>query len=240
MEKIKSCIIIALALVVIALFVCVRCEGDKNRVLNNNIEALTDSVKTYQTKYGNSVSEKKALILERDKFAKYLELSKTEIEALKKDNKHLEFLVKTGSTIKMDTLVMLDTIYLDNDSITTIDFRYNDTYTKLYGTTKLKNNISRTTINELSIDAPLVLGFTDDNRVLVTSDNPNVFFSTIDGAAVENKVKPKRWGIGPYIGVGIGAGGAIGPDANGNIKVINGFSYGFTVGIALHYDLFQW
>lgn len=237
-ENIKTIVIGALVLVVLALLLCMQCTNQNNKYLKNNIEALTDSLNVVEMNNGKLRYEKQALILEKDDIQKYLKLSDEENKALKKQN--LTLVNKLNAKIAMDTVVMNDTLYFEKDSTVAVDFSYNDAYTAINGTTRIKNYNASTTINKLEMNTPLVLGMTDDYKVLAYSENPNLTITSIDAAAIEKQIKPKRWGLGVYAGVGVGAGICYGFSSNNTLQLNQGLIFGATVGISLHYDLFQW
>ena len=236
-ENIKTIIIGALVLIVLALLLCMQCTNQNNKYLKNNIKALTDSINVVEMKNGKLLYEKQALILEKDDLQKYLKLSDDENKALKKQN--LVLANKLNAKIQIDTIVMNDTVYFEKDSTMAIDFVYRDIYTYINGTTRLCNYNASTTINKLEMNTPLILGVTDEYKIIAYSDNPNLTITDIDAAAVEKRIKPKRWGIGPFLGVGLGYG--LGTDFNGNnVGGKGGFVVGVVAGVSVHYDLFQW
>lgn len=237
-ENIKTIVIGALVLIVLALLLCMQCTNQNNKYLKNNIEALTDSLTTVEMKNGKLRYEKQALILEKDDLQKYLKLSDEENKALKKQN--LALVNKLNAKVKIDTIEMRDTLYFDKDSMMRVDFAYNDAYTIINGTTRVRNYNASTTINKLEISTPLVLGMTDDYKVLAYSENPNLTITSIDAAAIEKNIKPKRCGLGVYAGIGVGAGICYGFSSNKTIQLNQGLIFGVTAGISLHYDLFQW
>lgn len=237
-ETVKSIIIGVLSLIVAVLFLRTTCTNQNNKYLKNNISALTDSLNTVELNNGKLRYEKQALILEKDDLQKYLKLSEDENKALKKQN--LAYLNKLNAKVQMDTIVMNDTVYFGKDSTTVIDFIYNDAYTLINGTTRIKNYNASTTINKLEMSTPLVLGMTKDYKVLAYSDNPHLTFTDINAAAIEKQIKPKRWGIGIYAGIGAGAGMCYGFSSNSTLVLNQGLIFGVTAGISVHYDLFQW
>ena len=71
-ENIKTIIIGALVLIVLALLLCMQCTNQNNKYLKNNIKALTDSINVVEMKNGKLLYEKQALILEKDDLQKGL------------------------------------------------------------------------------------------------------------------------------------------------------------------------
>lgn len=199
----KEFIIVVLSIICIILLMTSSCSGHKNKVLNNNIKALRDTVTQVQLKNGEILSEKQSLILSNKELSDYLDLSKQEIKDLQKklDSKVL-YITELESSIRIDTITCVDSIYI-RDSIRYTDFRYTDEWIHLYGTTNLSK--PQTTINELFINTPLTVGLTEDSQFFITTPNPYIKITNINSVIVDNKktTKPKRWNVGLNLGLGV-------------------------------------
>ena len=249
-----------IGLVVVLVIMFRSCSGDtdiEKFKYEQNIAALRDSVRTYETKNGDLVSEKTALITDKSELKKYNDELSKEVKNLK-DN---PIIVK-----KVSVEIIHDTIYVDpqidssaivynaDSSIKVVPFKWSDS------TRYDKNNFRNiggkyivtvdTNMNVRSKDFVIIndeigMSFTtgitenEDDRVeiFVKSDYPNFKAVKIDGALFdprESKVikkffPPKRWGIGVFGGYGI----YIDPD---NFRA----GTGVTFGVGLSYDLLQW
>ena len=205
MKKILPYITIVLAVAVVVLAIMQGCTRTNNRNLKNNIKALTDSMQVLESKNGDLIYARQALIVEKKELEKYLNLSKKEIKDLERtlDDK-LSYIAKLEGTVRVDTFTCIDTMYID--SLTHINFNYKDKWFALSGTT-IVSELPMTTINNVQMDVPLQVGLTDNYRIFVKTPNPYVSFSTIEGAVIEkpsNGTKPKRWNIGIQVGIGTG------------------------------------
>lgn len=231
----KELIMLVMGITIVILTMSTTCTNRKNNKLSNNIKALLDTVQTLETKNGELIYAKQSLLLEKNELEKYLDISKKERKELEKQlNSSLAFISKIQGNIKIDTLIMRDSVYINEDTIKT-HFDYNDKWVTLNGQTMIVNKTSKTQINTIDMRVPLKLGIMNDYKVFVTSENPYITFNNIDAAAIEGTIanqKNKRWGIGPYIGVGIGGG----TDFKGNPQ----FGWNISIGIAVTYSLFQW
>jgi hypothetical protein len=249
-----------IGLVVVLVIMFRSCSGDtdiEKFKYEQNIAALRDSVRTYETKNGDLVSEKTALITDKSELKKYNDELSKEVKNLK-DN---PIIVK-----KVSVEIIHDTIYVDpqidssaivynaDSSIKVVPFKWSDS------TRYDKNNFRNiggkyivtvdTNMNVRSKDFVIIndeigMSFTtgitenEDDRVeiFVKSDYPNFKAVKIDGALFdprESKVikkffPPKRWGVGVFGGYGI----YIDPD---NFRA----GTGVTFGVGLSYDLLQW
>lgn len=233
-------IVVLLLLFTGAIIFCIENKKQKD-IYKNNIEALTDTLRSVKLDNETLLYEKKMLIIDKEDAEKMLGISRKKIKELEKKTKSdAIYIAELKSSFKLDTIIMHDSIYTSQDTVFMYFNKKNEWY-YISGVSEYYNGNGYTNINDLSIDVPLTLGITKDNNIFANSDNPYVSFSSINAAALTNNsnVKPKRWGIGPYIGVGIGYG--FGTDFNGgNVGGKGGLVAGFTIGFSIHYSIFQW
>lgn len=198
----KNIIISILIIICIILIFSTTCSNHKNKVLNNNISALRDTVEYIELRNGNLLSEKQSLILDNQQLSEYLDLSKQDIKDLqKKLDSKLLYISELESNVSVHTVICHDSVYIV-DSVHYVDFSYSDNWIDLHGTTNLK--IPQTTINNLYINTPLTIGLTEDNKFFATSPNPYINITNINSAIVDTKktTKPKHWNLGVQVGVG--------------------------------------
>jgi hypothetical protein len=252
--------VLFIALVVLLVFMFRSCGENTNLEIfkyEQNIAALKDSIRTYENKNGELVSEKTALITEKEGLKKYNDELSKEVKNLK-DN---PIIVK-----KVSVEIIHDTIYVDpeidssgivynaDSSIKVVPFKWSDS-TK-YDKNNFRNiggkyivsvdtNMDVWSRDFVIINDEIGMSFTtgitenEDDRVeiFVKSDYPNFKAVKIDGALFdprESKVikkffPPKRWGVGVFGGYGI----YIDPS---NFRA----GTGITFGVGVSYDLFQW
>ena len=249
-----------IGLVVVLVIMFRSCSGDtdiEKFKYEQNIAALRDSVRTYETKNGDLVSEKTALITDKSDLKKYNDELNKEIKHIK-DN---PIIIKKVSvemvhdTIYAETIIDSNGIVFNEDSsVKVVPFRWD------IDSTYSKGNFRRvggkyiisvdTSMNVMSKDFVIThdelgLSFTtgitenEDDRVeiFIKSNYPNFNAVKIDGALFdprESKVikkffPPKRWGVGVFGGYGI----YIDPD---NLRA----GTGVTFGVGVSYDLLQW
>lgn len=249
-----------IGLVVVLVIMFRSCSGDtdiEKFKYEQNIAALRDSVRTYETKNGDLVSEKTALITDKSELKKYNDELSKEVKNLK-DN---PIIVK-----KVSVEIIHDTIYVDpqidssaivynaDSSIKVVPFKWSDS--TRYDKNNFRNiggkyivtvdtNMNVRSKDFVIINDELGLSFTtgitenEDDRVeiFIKSNYPNFKAVKIDGALFdprESKVikkffPPKRWGVGVFGGYGI----YIDPD---NFRA----GTGVTFGVGVSYDLLQW
>lgn len=249
-----------IGLVVVLVIMFRSCSGDtdiEKFKYEQNIAALRDSVRTYETKNGDLVSEKTALITDKSELKKYNDELSKEVKNLK-DN---PIIVK-----KVSVEIIHDTIYVDpqidssaivynaDSSIKVVPFKWSDS--TRYDKNNFRNiggkyivtvdtNMNVRSKDFVIINDELGLSFTtgitenEDDRVeiFIKSNYPNFKAVKIDGALFdprESKVikkffPPKRWGVGVFGGYGI----YIDPD---NFRA----GTGVTFGVGISYDLLQW
>jgi hypothetical protein len=167
-------------------------KEEKNRWENNYYTAI-DSINVITTKNNELIYERDNYKLEYDELNKKQQDKVKELE--RELNKQITYISKLEGNIKIDTVVIKDSVYIKDD-ITYIDFKYRDDWFKIHGITKLDKDTT-TTINNLYMDVPLVLGMTqkgDLSSVFVTTPNPYITFSNIEGAELNNTPKSfKHW-----------------------------------------------
>ena len=252
--------VLFIALVVLLVFMFRSCGENTNLEIfkyEQNIASLKDSIRTYENKNGELVSEKTALITEKEGLKKYNDELSKEVKNLK-DN---PIIVK-----KVSVEIIHDTIYVDpeidssgivynaDSSIKVVPFKWSDS-TK-YDKNNFRNIGGKyivavdTNMNVWSRDFVIIndeigMSFTtgitenDDDRVeiFVKSDYPNFKAVKIDGAlfdprestVIKKFFPPKRWGVGVFGGYGI----YIDPS---NFRA----GTGITFGVGVSYDIFQW
>jgi regulator of replication initiation timing len=231
----KELIMLIMGITIVILTMSTTCINRKNNKLSNNIKALLDTVQTLETKNGDLIYAKQSLIIEKNELEKYLDISKKERKEIEKQlNSSLALITKLQGEINIDTIVMRDSIYINKDTTKAI-FNYSDKWVALNGKTIIIKDHANTTLENINLSTPLQVGLTDDYKVFVKSQCPYLSFTDIESASIVNSItnkKTKRWGIGPYIGVGIGGG----TDFKGNPQ----FGWNISVGIAVTYSLLQW
>jgi hypothetical protein len=228
-----------IAILVIIILFLYKCSGDARKdafIYENNLKVSQDSVKHYQTKSGNLVSEKGVLIAKNQKMKGINDSLKSHVNDLKK-----ELDVKPSVVIRTVTKIVHDTVYLKNtrttwmnDSTVLISFVHDTTYDNL-GNSRFLSGSVLTQISkldsvrysaeikefklerdEMNIVSTLVLGETDDKglKVSVVSKYPNFKANEIDALILDPKIHPKlrkldkrKFGVGPMIGVGVSTNG---------------------------------
>lgn len=202
--RFKVISISAIIILVLLLSMSVRsCIDYKNRN-ENNIIALTDSIKYYTDKVGGVVAMK--TLLEGD------------MNTLKLANKELYDAVKAmginkptsvvhiGSTVdnpKKDTAWVIhdSLIYIgDSNKVITKNFAFNNQFRSLEGNVSLTDTLLGLNISKDQVYLDYTLAI-KDNKVYVKSSNPYVKYDELIGITLP-KTKQKRFSIGPSVGFG--------------------------------------
>ena len=234
----KNILLIVLSCIVIALTMSTAYKSQKLGTAENNIIALTDTIKSYELKNGDLLYEKQGYILKKQELEKYLELKESEINELeRKLGSAITTIASLEGQVRVDTIKLVDSIYIEKDIIYN-DFSYYDDWLTLCGTTTYKDNIFNTTLNTIAIDVPLKVGTTADNKWFATSSNPYVSFTNIEGVSLE-KAKPKRWAFGFQAGVGVVGGVGICGNSDGFIRSGWVLGAGLYVGLGVSYKFME-
>ena len=218
---------------VVAFFVFItlsinKCTYYKN-TNDNNIIALTDSVKYYKGKYGNEVAKK--TMVEAD-YKNLQNINDSLYRMIQSMQVKKPDIVMGGSTSidngKHDTVWILSASTADVSAtgVTEITskniyrkFDFSNQYRELTGNVNYTNDTLGLHIEKDRIQFKYALAV-KDNVVYMTSDNPYVKFNSITGLTIPKQKKEKKFGIGPSVFSGYSN---------------KGFVYG--VGIGLQYNL---
>jgi hypothetical protein len=251
--------ILALALIAVIFFLR-GCDGSSDIDVfkyEQNIAALQDSVRTYENKYGDAISEKLALVTEKADLKKYNKELNDEVKKLK-DNPIV--VTKYITKIVHDTVYItpqIDTAGITFNSDSTakiIPFTWSDStnhnaenYRYLAGTYIIEvdtgmNVASKEfaiTVDEIGLSFTTGITENDNDQVeiFITSDYPGFKPTAINGAlfdpresdVIKKFFPAKKWGVGVYAGYGF----YFDPQ-----RITLGS--GIQVGIGVSYNLFQW
>jgi hypothetical protein len=214
------------------------CTNQKLDITENNIKALTDTVNVYSLKNQNLLYEKQGYILDKQDLEKYIDIKEKEIKEIeKKLDSSIETIAKLKGQVSIDTIQVIDSVYIKDDVLYN-EFSYKDDWVFISGITTYENELFNTTLNTISMDIPLKVGTTKDNQWFVTSENPYVNFTSIEGANIE-KSKPKRWSVTAGVGVGAVGGWGISGASDGFVRDGWIVGIGFYAGVGISYRLFD-
>jgi hypothetical protein len=223
---------------------------NKEQISKQNLEALTDSIKVYKNRLGQtSFSKPIAEMSVKDLEKYYPELYKSlkaELGEVKIIWKTKFEYIDTGSVknaiVKLDSnKFSLDYDYYSQDS--TLHIKSANIF---YADAKLTNKETNyysvfakpgiSTIKEMSLKLGFTTGIKKEGelyKIFITPDSKNVTVGKIEGADVTSMLMPpkpssksKKWSIGPYIGFGIGFGKTT-------------YQIGPSVGLSVQYSLIK-
>ena len=217
------------ALMFIGLIIGVKsCDNAKINDVEQNLLASQDTIEMLHMKNGELVYEKSLYILKEKELLNQLDITKKELDDIKK---------RIGQPVvitKVETKLQYDTIWSTKDSIIYRDketialFRYDDEWLSFDGKTYINDSTSRTQINNINIPVPLTIGITEDYKFFASSKNPHLTITEINGAVIKDKSlnqQKKRWSHGISLSVG--------PQYN----IINrNIDIGIQLGYGFHYN----
>ena len=200
MKQLNYIIIAGLTIICIYLW---RNGNERQNTATNNIAALTDSVTHYRNKQGLWVAEKK-LFLGTEKDLKHIIKSKD-----KAFQKIIKSFKKPVAATIIKTEVHIDTVFIpyENPSkfkmpVFELDFSSETKHYTIHGTSTEKG------VNILDITIPntqsIVIGkkkigfFKYEHRIEVINSNPLIKTEDVDGFSF--RPKPKRFGLGVFVG----------------------------------------
>lgn len=205
MNKFKQQIILILIIIVLCIntiFTIKGCQQYKEQN-NQNLIALTDTIKYYTTKNGDTYVSKEMLI--------------GDLNTLKLVNDSLFKVIKEMKLKKPESVVYIenqidngkkDTVWvINNDTVyekkyLSKYFNFNNEYRELEGNVSLKDSTLSLNIDKDKVFFDYTLAI-ENNKVYVKSNNPYIKYNDIQGIELP-KQKKSIWGItvGPSIGYG--------------------------------------
>lgn len=174
-------------------------------ISEQNLKAYKSDIKQLELKNGELLKVRDSYILEKNQLQEQFDLSKKEIHELEsKLQSTLAYISKIETNVYIDTITCIqDSIITTQDSTLNIYFKYNDKWLNFNGLATYHN----THVYNISMNVPLTVGLTDNYQLFITSTNPYVNFSSINGTAIINsKLVPKKkhWNYGFQCGLGVG------------------------------------
>lgn len=215
------------------LFILLFRQCDKTASLKNasdlsalNIKALNDSMTVEKNKSGEVTYAKDMLLTSKKELES---LNKDLAQELDKAKGTVIALQKVNSIIKSDTVYIENTVTAYPNNSYGLNWAYDTTYSvgnyrKFSGSSfftidTIRNSVTHgeTKINQDEIGFSFVTGIREkdkDLEIFITPKYPDMKITDIEGAIIDpqksdvlKKMFPnKRWSLGPYVGVGIGAG----------------------------------
>lgn len=255
----RNVLLVALVLVIIFLRGCGGKGASETDVVmyEQNIAALQDSIRKYETKNGDLVYEKTALLVETKDLKKYNKELADEVKGLK-DNPIVitKFITRiVHDTLWLEPVVDPGNIIWNADStVKLVPFTWKDStqyapnnYRKIAGKyiievdTALNVRTKSFAITQDELGLSFTTGITENRdgllEIFIKSPYPGFTPTGIDGALIDPRESdvikkffpPKRWAIGPYVGYGV----YVDP-FKGSVGT------GVQLGVGLSYGIFQW
>lgn len=235
----KDLLLIILVILATSFIMSTSCTKQKLDIAENNISALTDTLSVYKLKTGELLYEKQGYIAEKEQLSTFIGVQESEIKELeKKLGSAVSTIAKLKQEVKVDTIKLIDSVYVYDENEIRNNFSFSDNWLSLSGTTIYKDSKFSTTLNNLSMDVPLKIGTTKDNAWFVTTENPYVSFSSIEGASIE-KVKQKRFSLSIHAGLGLSYGYGMSGSPDGIVRSGWFFGPALHIGAGVSYKLFE-
>lgn len=199
-NKVFLIVIAILVLIILIMFKCLGSISDKNDVLEHNYETAIEKIDTMRLANNNLLAEKQSYIASIKDLEKLLDINKKDIKDLQKklDDKVM-YISKLESDINIANIRSRDTVKVYNDSTIKSKFKFSSEWYNIEGYTLVKNYKAASKIESLKIQVPLTVGLTEDWSIFVTTPNPYVSFSNINGALLDKNQytssQIKRWGL---------------------------------------------
>jgi hypothetical protein len=229
LKKLDLKFILLLAIAALVLLNLKQCNDKSNlnserQIYLNNLEALKDTVRAEKNKEGQLEFTKAALVAQNGELQ---HLNKDLQKEVEKEKGQILYLSKSAGGIKtLEPRIINSTVIVHDGGKYTIDAGYDTTYSlDNYRRVKFTSDFSvdstglnglRTTLVKDELGFNIITGLKEEDgklRIFIRSDYPNMTFTKIDGSLIDPKksevlksiFKPKKFGVGPFIGIGVGS-----------------------------------
>jgi hypothetical protein len=179
---------------------------------NERLETTTQNLIAYKGQLEEVELRNKNLLVAKDSYIatindleEQLDITKKEAREIQRQlNSKIAYIAKIEQSVKVEYVeVIKDSIVYVNNQYAIAKFHYNDDWMRFDGENEFQfgNNFDYITrVKNISITAPLTIGLTNDYQVFVTTPNPYITFTDIEGSVIENSVlKPRKkrfsWGV---------------------------------------------
>lgn len=235
LKKYWSYIVIAILIVIIILSMntCVNYKNDY-KTYKHNLEISNDSVKSMKLKNGELLSYNNSLVIERKELEDQLNITKKELKDIeKKLDASVIYISKIESNTRIDS-VIIENVIIERDTNTIVyEFGTSDSiYYIISGKNTLKNGKDLITmIDSIRMDIPLKVGLDYEKKIFVTTQNPYVNITSIEGAVIDKKYfnNKKKWSLSIHAGFGVQYG-----------LVRRNFDFGPVVSLGINYNILSW
>lgn len=209
-NKILLGVCAGLLAVIIALGLIMGKMSANKKIADVNYKAATEQIKELKTQNGDLLVEKQSYIGNIKDLEEQLGISKEEVKSLQKtlDNKIL-YISNIESNINITPTVVHDTTVVYKDSTYNYAFKFHDEWYNLDGHSQVTPLEAKTWIDNFNTSVPLKVGLTDDWEIFVTTTNPYVKFTDVQGAVLDKSVylqqkRVRRFGVSIYAGFNTG------------------------------------
>ena len=222
---------------IVAIMTAISARYYHNKSLYPTVIYNTDSLEVYKNKLKEEYTAKNIYVQTIDQLKQNNSELYDEIKNLKENP---IVVTKTNIVVKTDTVYMSsDTIIAPNDTLRELYWSANEQngYYSIKGQTNVRTDFSsfNTQINLFNIPITLTMDIIEKDEKLQfigRSDNPYVTITNINGVIIDpvnsdvikSCFKPKRWSVGPQVGIGVDADLKFSP----------------YIGVGITYGILQW
>lgn len=171
----------------------------------HNIETLTNENQILKADLEKTTIYNGSLIVTNKELKDALEERDIEHKKIEKElNSEIVMLSDVIASFKPDTIVMVDTMIMENDGTMMNNFYHRGECFTLSGHNVIDGNIITTSIDNFAMSLYINMMIDEDYRIIASSDCPNVTLSFND-CYVKDKLyekKRSRWSIGLDFGFG--------------------------------------
>lgn len=179
---------------------------------DQNLLAFRGKLEQVELKNGELLASRDSYIATINDLEELLNVTKQEARDIQRQlDSKIAYIAKLEQNTKIEYIeVVKDSIiYVDNSTQKLIaSFHYNDNWLSFNGENEFTLGSDfdcKTTLRNIQMNTPLTVGLTNDYQIFVTTTNPYVSFSSIEGAVIDKSIvrpRKKRFGWGLQIGVG--------------------------------------
>lgn len=209
-NKILLGVCAGLIAIIIALGLIMGKMSTNKKIVDVNYKAATEQIKELKTQNGDLLVEKQSYVGNIKDLEEQLGITKDEVKSLQKtlDDKIL-YISNIESEMNITPTEVHDTTIVYKDSTYNFAFNFNDKWYSLNGHSQVTPLEAKTWIDNFNTSVPLTVGLTDDWKIFVTTTNPYVKFTDVQGAVLDKSAylqqkKIRRFGVSIYAGFNTG------------------------------------
>lgn len=188
-------VISIMTVVIVILSVVIAKINDSRSIIDQNFRAAKDSLRIERLSNGELIASRDSYVAKVKNLEDYIDVTDAELKAIRKnldDNVAYIGKLETLIEIKDKLLECRDTIVIVDSSTVRAKWSFGDEWYTVKGFTDVKGRESRSTLEKFAVRTPLKVGVSENYRIFVTSPNPYLSITELEGAVLDEDIFLKK------------------------------------------------